>query len=84
MSKELICPHCKKSLLPTTIEHDANQNVICGYCQGIVFATVREAESKVKQVVNASGWQKTPLPIRTNNSSPTATPQQGVYGCDYD
>lgn len=73
-SKELICPHCKKALAPAGgFYHDADHNMFCGHCNGIVFAAVKSQEEKHrfalsggnKQDTTTYHWQKKELlPIK--------------------
>ena len=77
--KELVCPHCKKTVqINGGFRHDAEQNMICNLCDGVLFATNKELENKNRTALSGSPqaglatWQKKEcLPIRLDNKPPT-------------
>lgn len=76
MSKEIICPHCKKAVAPEgEFYHDDSLNMMCGYCNKVVFPANKQIEDKNKFDLNGgtAGFvhltRKDCLPIKVNSTT---------------
>lgn len=86
--KDLNCPFCKKTqIVVLGLNHDLDGNVLCQFCNKMVFSVTEEGEKKIRaafQPTSHYGYsRKEPIPIKggeedSNNQIMTSS-QKSAY-----